>query len=159
MFGMVPAWLSWELMGTAVIIEVSPSGWWEPAHPFISLASLLSSVGWTILSSRLAAASAVWIWELVVCPRLRPLDPSVVVVKRRFSELWFWLSWKSHQRTAIEVSLRVIMLILCLLIWKIHRIGHLGSISAFIELFLIYLVAIIDFFSLELDILFSCLKT
>ena len=105
MFGMVPARLSWELVGTAVIIEVSPSGCWEPAYPFISLASLLSSVGWTILSSRLATASAVCIWELVVCPGFRPLDPSVVVIKRRFSELWFWLSWKSHQRAAIEVSI------------------------------------------------------
>jgi len=103
MFGMVPARLSRELVGAAVIIEVSPSCWWEPAHPFVSLASLLGSVGWTILSSRLAATSAVWIWELVVCPGLRPLDPSVVLIKRRFSELWFWLSWKSHQWAAIEV--------------------------------------------------------
>jgi hypothetical protein len=105
MFGMVPTRLSWELVGTAVIIEVSPSGWWKPAHPFISLASFLSSVGWTILSSRLAATSPVWIWELVVCPGLRPLDPSMVLIKRRFSEFCFWFSWKSHQWAAIEVSL------------------------------------------------------
>lgn len=80
MLGMVPTWLARELVGATVIIEISPSCWWKPVHPFISLASLLCSVGRTILSSRLAATSAVWIWELVECPGLRSLDPSVVVI-------------------------------------------------------------------------------